>query len=109
MITTDMRTYSLYGVKTDGYGSSNPDFTNPIAYIKMAVYVTDYDTQQNSAFGGSAYVGLTLDRRPTRELIGNFIDIGEKYLAEISYVYTRGRYVQIFMQESRYGSPSYMA
>ena len=106
MITTDMRYCNVYGTKIDGYGSSTLDLTTVKNVVKMAVYVTDYSSQINTVFAGSSYVGLTLDKKPDDTWIGDLVDVGQKYFLKITFVYTKGRYTQIFMQDTKTATPS---
>ena len=107
MIATDMKYYDIYTTASDGYGQTNPDFENAIGKVKMAVYITDFNTQRNTVFGASQFVGLTTDSSLLS--IGQYVGIAaENYLhspigykaAEITYIYRKGRYHQVFLKET---------
>ena len=107
MITGDMKTYNIYGTIKDAYGSIKVDLANPIGSVKMAVYITNFDAQQNTVFASAEYVGLTKDKDLA---VGQYIDLKQTYTqsggvsgykaAQITYIYNRGRYTQVFMKET---------
>lgn len=92
MINADMRIYNCF-TNSGGWGNS---FTwPPVRTVKMSINITDADTQGNVLWNAAEYVGLTLDKTLNREL---YIDIGEPYLAEITGIYKKGRYTQVFLK-----------
>lgn len=121
MITGDMRYYPVLGLKNDGYGYTTPDFDNIHGYVKMALYITDFNTQQNAVFSSSSYVGLAssielpdidiLEGFENKVTVGKFIvaevpdRLGELSVLRVNAIYRKGRYYQIFTQLSGHDVP----
>lgn len=93
MINADMRIYNCFR-NTGGWGNSFE--WPPVKTVKMSVNVADIDTQNNSVWNAE-YVGLTMDKTLDNEL---YIDIGKQYLAEVTSIYQKGRYTQVFLRMS---------
>lgn len=123
MINTDMLPYMIprTGTTTNGYGQTitKEDWVNLAGTVMMAVYATDYDTQRTGAWEGAAFVGLTQDLS-----YGPYVDIttGETKMGtlapgiilagetplniggidrfQVISISRRGRYYQVFLQET---------
>lgn len=123
MINTDMLPYVTPRTvkKTDGYGQTlqYEDWINPAGTIMMAVYATDYDTQRTGAWEGAAFVGLTqnitygpyVDGVTGETKMGTLVpgsilkgetplNLGGEDKFEVISISRRGRYFQVFMQET---------
>jgi hypothetical protein len=123
MINTDMLPYKIPRTvkKTDGYGQTitYEDWVNPAGVVMMAVYATDYDTQRTGAWEGAAFVGLTQDitygpyedgvtgdiimgtLKPDDILQGETpLNLGGQDKFQVISISRRGRYFQVFMQET---------
>jgi hypothetical protein len=123
MINTDMMPYKIPRTvtTTDGYGQTftQEDWVNPAGTVMMAVYATDYDTQRTGAWEGAAFVGLTqnitygpyLDSKTGEMVMGTLapdiilagetpLNIGGTDRFQVISISRRGRYYQVFMQET---------
>lgn len=120
MINNDMAEYRIPRILEDPFnGNEILWFGEPIGTIEMAVYATDYSTQRNAAWKGAAFVGLTQDltyATVTDDITGETEEyeikkgtylIGETPLnkneqtrMEVMSIATRGRYYQVFLQET---------
>lgn len=122
MINTDMLPYKIPKTVTmkDGYGQTitYEDYINPAGIIMMAVYATDYDTQRTGAWEGAAFVGLTQSLeygpyenengqmvmgtlKPQMKMTGTTpLNLGGENKFEVISISRRGRYFQVFMQET---------
>lgn len=123
MINTDMLPYTIPRSvkKTDGYGQTleYTDWINPAGTIMMSVYATDYDTQRTGAWEGAAFVGLTqnltygpyADPTTGEMVMGTLapktllrgetpLNLGGEDQFEVISISRRGRYFQVFMQET---------
>lgn len=104
MINADMRVYDYHIPVNDGHGGLQvneiPDRT-----IKMSINIANIDTQDNSVFGGSDFVGMTRD---INVQVGDYIHLGEfskqyfnkEGVALITFVYKKGRYYQVFLKNN---------
>lgn len=123
MLNTDMREYFIpvYTSYTDGYGQTHwqEDLSNPAARIFMAVYPTDYETQQNFGWNAASFIGLTqnlmygpiLNNAVTGEMVMKKLAIGTRMrgpsplkdwdtaLFEVISILSLGRYYQVFLRE----------
>lgn len=123
MINTDMLPYTIPRTvkKTDAYGQilQYEDWIIPAGTVMMAVYATDYDTQRTGAWEGAAFVGLTqnitygpYEDGTTGEIVMGTLEpgsvlkgetplnLGGEDKFEVISISRRGRYFQVFMQET---------
>lgn len=123
MLNTDMREYfiPIYTSYTDGYGQTHyeEDLSNPAARFLMAVYPTNYETQQNFGWNAASFIGMTqkLDYGPvlnnaiTGEMVMKKLSIGDRLRGpsplkdwdaakfEVIAILSLGRYYQVFLRE----------
>ena len=123
MIASDMKRYTVLQLGAmSGYGSSTVDFENPVGTVELALYVTDFDTQQNIVFSSSSYVGvmgaIDINIRPDIQgadettllpgghfIIADVPDKAEPVVLKVNAVYRKGRHHQIFFSTSSYKIP----
>lgn len=92
MINTRMKNYNYCLLaENDEYGQ--PQITEEQGTIKMSISTTSQSIQDNINYKGAQYLGLTLN------------DINDKYIIKygeqklkVLFVYTGGRYKQVFLQ-----------
>lgn len=92
MINTRMKSYNyslLAG--NDEYGQ--PQLLENQGVIKLAISVTSQSVQDNINYKGCQYIGLTLNDINDKYII----NYGDKKL-KVLFVYTGGRYKQVFLQ-----------
>lgn len=93
MISLDMKTYYYfsYGEK-DAYGQ--PKLSDAIqGSIKMAIYTTSQNIQDNVNYQDASYIGLTTATITDKQVI----KYGNERL-KVLYVQPKGRFKQVFMK-----------
>jgi hypothetical protein len=92
MINTRMKNYN-YSLLADNDEYGQPQLLENQGVIKMAISVTSQSVQDNINYKGAQYIGLTLNDINDKYIIND----GEKKL-KVLFVYTGGRYKQVFLQ-----------
>lgn len=94
MINCDMRYYDFYTFgDTSGYGQ--PTLSNDISgSVKLAIYNTSQQIQDNILYKDAAFVGLTKDAAINDSYVIQYGDTKLKVL----YVQPQGRYKQVFFK-----------
>lgn len=94
MINVDMRNYDYFTLgEPDEYGQITLSKT-PQGTIKMAIYITSKNIQDNINYADCNYIGLT--SAPVDDTY--LIQYGAEKL-KVQYVYPKGRYKQVFLKE----------
>ena len=92
MINTNMCIYDYY-LYEDKNGYGQPTLSKDVkGTIKMSVFTTNQNTQDNINYEGAKYIGLT-HAKVTDKFV---IKYGEEKL-KVLYVQPKGRYKQVFM------------
>jgi hypothetical protein len=87
-----MREYDYYIYQENEYGQSVIS-SAPVGKIKMAIYTTSQNTQDNILYKGASYVALTHNS----EVNDTFqIDFNGERL-KVLYVSAQGRFRQVFL------------
>ena len=97
MINANMKFYSYFTLgDKDAYGQATlPQPTDePIGQIKIAIYESSQNVQDNINYKNCNYIGLTLN-----EIDDTFIISYEKKLLKVLTVNSQGRYKQVFLKE----------
>lgn len=95
MINTDMRYYDYFtiGANTDEYGQMKMQTdASPAGKVKMAIYPSTQNVQQNILYQNAQYVGLTLDAKVDDTYIIDFNGVRLKVLYA-----SQGRQRAVFM------------
>lgn len=93
MISLDMKTYDyLTFGEEDGYGQAQLDDTVQ-GTIKMAIYTTSQNIQDNINYQDASYIGLTTATITDKQVI----KYGKERL-KVLYVQPKGRFKQVFMK-----------
>ena len=93
MITTEMRQYDYFTFGAyDDYGQPMVS-KEPMGKIKMAIYITSQNVQDNVLFEDCAYIGLTKDSSINSTYV---VKYGEERL-KVLYVNPKGPYKQVYM------------
>ncbi len=91
MINADMRSYDYFILgELDSYGQ--PQLSEPLGKIKLAINITSQTTQDNILYKDSKYIGLTM-----AEITDAFVIDYEGVKLKVLYVNPKGRYKQAFM------------
>ena len=94
MFNAKMRTYDYYTIgDVDEYGQPKTSKT-PKGKIKIAIFETSQNIQDNIRYKDATYMGLTLASGVNDSFIIQFGDTQLKVL----YVNTQGRFKQVFMK-----------
>lgn len=122
MINTDMREYHIPVSTTykDGYGQTitTTDWENPAGSVMLAVYPTDYETQNNYGWNLANFVGLTkkITYGPIWwDGVQSYFDLapgaifrgpspllnGEDGYFKVIQILKLGRYYQVFLSETQ--------
>lgn len=93
MILLNMKNYDFYKYgENDAYGQ--PQLSEEVqGQVKMAIYLTSQNTQDNILYKGATYVGLTNDAEIDDKYV---IQNGNERL-KVLYVQHEGRWKQVFM------------
>ena len=93
MINSNMETYNYFSFgEKDAYGQAKLSDTVQ-GTIKMAIYTTSQDVQNNVIYKDASYMGLTLGTITDKDVI----EYGEDKL-KVLYVQPKGRFKQVFMK-----------
>lgn len=95
MINSDFRLYNFYTLgEIDEYGQQKMDDTVK-GSVKMAIYPTSQNVQQNILYLNAQYIGFTHDKEINDTY---FIDY-ENYKLKVLYINRSGRLYQVFMSK----------
>jgi hypothetical protein len=94
MINVDMRTYDYFTFGAqDAYGQSILSDTAQ-GTIKMAIYNTSTNVQDNINYTDCNYIGLT-----TAQLDDSYVIQYETEKLKVQYVQPKGRFKQVFLKK----------
>lgn len=95
MINADFRTYNYFTLGSiDEYGQQKMD-EEIKGSVKMAIYPTSQNVQQNILYLNAQYIGFTRDKNINDTY---FIDY-ENYKLKVLYINRLGRLYQVFMSK----------
>lgn len=94
MFNADMRLYAFYLLEAANAYGQPVKSSEPKGNIKMSVYTTNQNVQDNVNYKAASYMGLT--QAPVTDKY--IIQYGEKQL-KVLYVQPQGRFKQVFMRE----------
>lgn len=94
MITTDMRAYNYLTLgERDAYGQPTVS-TEVKGTIKMAIYTSSQNIQDNINYKDCSYIGLTTDKSVNDKMI---VLYGNEKL-KVQYTQPKGRFIQVFLK-----------